>query len=121
HSAVLPLLVSDLPVYLWWRAVPPLADKVFTRLVEMANRVIIDSAIFADPHGDLVSLAVLLRDRPKWTAISDLNWSRLTTWRQLIAGFYDVAEYRPALNVVNRLVIEYASPTGQPNAISPRA
>ncbi|HZS05990.1 MAG TPA: glucose-6-phosphate dehydrogenase assembly protein OpcA [Blastocatellia bacterium] len=121
HSAVLPLLVSDLPVYLWWRAEPLLADRVFTRLAEMSNRVIIDSSIFADPHGDLVSLAVLLRDRPKWTAISDLNWSRLTAWRQLIAGFYDVPEYRPALGAANRLEIEYASPAGQPNAISPRA
>ena len=60
HSAVMPLLLSDLPVYLWWRAVPPLADKVFTRLAEMSSRVVIDSAIFADPHGDLVGLSLLM-------------------------------------------------------------
>ncbi len=121
HSAVMPLLLSDLPVYLWWRAVPPLADKVFNRLAEMSNRVIIDSAIFADPHGDLVTLSLLLRDRPKWTAISDLNWSRLTAWRQLIAGFYDNAEYRPALNLVNKIIIEFAPSADHPDKLPPRA
>jgi glucose-6-phosphate dehydrogenase assembly protein OpcA len=121
HSAVIPLLLSDLPVYLWWRAVPPLADKVFNRLAEISNRVIIDSAIFADQHGDLISLSLLLRDRPKWTAISDLNWARLTAWRQLIAGFYDNAEYRPALNLVNKFVIEFAPSTDQPDKLPPRA
>ncbi|HWQ35813.1 MAG TPA: glucose-6-phosphate dehydrogenase assembly protein OpcA [Blastocatellia bacterium] len=121
HSAVAPLLLSDLPIYLWWHDAPPLADKAFTRLAEMSNRVIIDSASFADPQGDLIALALLLRERPKWTAITDLNWARLTAWRALIAGFYDIAEYRPALSQVNRLVIEYAPPASAPEAISPRA
>lgn len=121
HSAVTPMLLSDLPIYLWWHDVPPLADKAFTRLAEMSNRVIIDSASFADPQGDLITLALLLRERPKWTAITDLNWARLTAWRALIAGFYDIAEYRPALSQVNRLVIEYAPPASDPEAISPRA
>jgi glucose-6-phosphate dehydrogenase assembly protein OpcA len=121
HSAVTPLLLSDLPIYLWWHDVPPLADKTFNKLAEMSNRVIIDSASFADPEGDLISLSLLLRDRPKWTAMTDLNWARLTAWRALVSGFYDIAEYRPALSQVNRLVIEYAPPASNPEAISPRA
>ncbi len=121
HSAVTPLLLADLPIYLWWHDEPPLADKAFMRLAEMSNRVIIDSASFADPQGDLIALALLLRERPKWTAMTDLNWARLTAWRALIAGFYDIAEYRPALSQVNRLVIEYAPPASDPEAISPRA
>lgn len=121
HSAVAQLLLSDLPIFLWWRSVPPLADKVFTRLAGMANRVIIDSASFTDQHGDLLSLALLLRERPKWTAFSDLNWARLTAWRALLAGFYDIAEYRPALQLANRVVIEYAPLPDQPDAISSRA
>lgn len=121
-SAVAPLLLSDLPVYLWWRAVPPLADKVFNRLVEISDRVIIDSASFADPHGDLVSLAVLMRERgARRPGLSDLNWARLTPWRALMASFYDVADYRPYLDRLNRVEIEYAPPAAKTEAISPRA
>jgi len=120
-SAVAPLLLSDLPVYLWWRAVPPLADKVFNRLADLSDRLIIDSAAFADPHGDLVSLALLLRDRSRGAAISDLNWARLTPWRALLAAFYDVADYRPFLDRLERVVIEYVPASDQAEAISPRA
>jgi len=66
-------------------------------------------------------LAVLLRDTPRWTAISDLNWARLTTWRALLAGFYDVAGYRPYLDRLDQIVIEYAPLPGRSEAIAPRA
>lgn len=120
-SAVAPLLLSDLPVYLWWRAVPMLADKVFKRLVDLADRVIIDSATFSDPHGDLLNLAVLIHETSRWAAVSDLNWSRLTEWRALLASFYDVADYRPVLDRLDRIVIEYAPLTQDVGAIPPRA
>ena len=120
-SAVASLLLSDLPVYLWWRAVPPLADRVFNRLADLSDRVIIDSAAFADPHGDLASLAVLLRERTRGAAVSDLNWARLTTWRALVAAFYDVADYRPFLDRLDRMVIEYAPLAEDREAIPPRA
>jgi glucose-6-phosphate dehydrogenase assembly protein OpcA len=107
-SLIVQLLLSDLPVYLWWRDVPRLNDKAFHRLVDIANRVVIDSADFHDPSRDLASLADILRDNPNWTAFSDLNWARLTAWRALLAAFYDVAEYRPLLDRLNRVVIEYA-------------
>jgi glucose-6-phosphate dehydrogenase assembly protein OpcA len=107
-SAVVPLLLSDLPAYLWWRAVPQLTDKFFKRLGDVSDRVIIDSADFADQHKELQNLASLLRDNPTWTALSDLNWARLTVLRALLAGFYDVAEYRPLLNNLNRATVSYA-------------
>ncbi len=118
-SAVVPLLVSDLPVYLWWRAVPQLTDKVFERLGEVSDRVIIDTATFADSKTDLIRLATIIRDNPHWTAFTDLNWSRLTAWRALTAGFYDVPEYRPLLSEINRVTIEYAPLSGE--AIPARA
>lgn len=120
-SAVVPLLMPDLPVHLWWRAVPQLSDRVFNYLGEISDRVIIDSATFADPRGDLIKFASIIRDNPRWTAFTDLNWARLTAWRALLAGFYDVAEYRSALDQINRVVIEYAPPENNGEAIPPRA
>jgi glucose-6-phosphate dehydrogenase assembly protein OpcA len=119
-SLIVQLLLSDLPVYLWWRAVPRLDDKAFHRLVDISNRVVIDSADFHDPYRDLASLAVILRDNPRWAAFSDMNWARLNAWRALLAGFYDVSEYRPLLNELNRVVIEY-SPLADSDAIPTRA
>jgi glucose-6-phosphate dehydrogenase assembly protein OpcA len=107
-SAVAPLLVSDLPVFLWWRAVPSLQDKVFSRLVDLSDRVVIDSARFNDPARDLAALARILRDTPRWTAVSDLNWARLTAWRALLAGFYDVREYRTLLDHLSCVLIEHS-------------
>ncbi|HVG21051.1 MAG TPA: glucose-6-phosphate dehydrogenase assembly protein OpcA [Blastocatellia bacterium] len=121
-SALAPLLISDLPVYLWWRAVPKRMDKeMFGRLVDLSDRVIIDSALFNDPGGDIVNMAAVLTETPRWTALSDLNWARLTAWRALIAGFYDVADYRPLLDKLSRVTIEYAPPSNDAAAIPARA
>lgn len=121
-SAVTPLLLADLPVYLWWRAVPSIEDKtLFRRLADISDRVIIDSSLFNDPHGDLVSMAMVLHETPRWTAISDLNWARLTAWRALLAGFYDIADYRPLLKQLKQVTIRYAPSATDPDAIPTRA
>jgi len=121
-SAVAPLLLSDLPVYLWWRAVPRIQDKaLFQKLGDISDRVIIDSAFFNDPHSDIVKMAVMLNQSPRWTAISDSNWARLTAWRALLAGFYDVVEYRSELDQLARVVIEYVPTNGDPSVIPARA
>lgn len=119
-SATIPLLLSDLSIYLWWRAVPQLGDRVFTRLVDASDRVIIDSAEFASPYSDLLTLAALLRESPHWTAFSDLNWARLTAWRALLAGFFDVANYRESLDQLDEVVIECAPPGADPTIVPPR-
>lgn len=121
-SAVAPLLLSDLPVYLWWHAVPRLADKaLFSRLVDLSDRVVIDSAQFREPEADLASMAAVLTETPRWTALSDLNWARLTAWRALLAGFYDIAAYRPLLNQLKQVTIRYAPPASDSALIPSRA
>jgi glucose-6-phosphate dehydrogenase assembly protein OpcA len=122
-SAVAPLLLSDLPVYLWWHAVPRLGDKavLFRRLVDISDRVVIDSANFSDQEADLASMATVLSETPRWTALSDLNWARLTAWRALLAGFYDIGDYRPLLDKLKKVTIRYAPPATDPSVIPTRA
>ncbi len=120
-SAAIPLLVSDLPVFLWWRDAPRLEDQIFTGLNRAADRVIIDSAEFQNPHHDLVILAALLqREHEAHEAISDLNWGRLTSWRALLASFYDVKDYRQALDLISRVCIQYVAPQQMPSEIPPQ-
>jgi glucose-6-phosphate dehydrogenase assembly protein OpcA len=112
-SAVAPLMLSDLPVYLWWHAEPRITDqKLFRRLVDLSNRVVIDSTRFPNPESELARMAAVLTETPRWTAISDLNWARLTAWRALLAGFYDIADYRGPLNDLTRVIIRYAPSKG---------
>ena len=119
-SAVAPLLVPDVPVFLWWKDIPHYNDKLFDRLVQMADRVVIDSASFDHPHRDLQRLAKLLEERPRFN-LSDLNWGRLTSWRTLVASFWDVAFYRPHLDAIERIVIEYDQPDVAPGEMAPKA
>lgn len=121
-SAVTPLLLSDLPVYLWWRGESRIQDRdLFRKLTDISDRVIIDSSLFNDPYGDLASMATVLHETPRWTAVSDLNWARLTAWRALVAAFYDVAEYRPLLDHVKKVTIRYAPSATDPDTIPARA
>jgi glucose-6-phosphate dehydrogenase assembly protein OpcA len=66
-------------------------------------------------------MAAVLTETPRWTAISDLNWARLTAWRALLAGFYDIADYRPLLNQLKRVTIRYAPFATNPAVIPARA
>jgi glucose-6-phosphate dehydrogenase assembly protein OpcA len=118
-SAVAPLLVPDVPVFLWWKDIPHYDDRLFTRLAGMADRVVIDSASFDLPHEDLRRLAGLLEGGR--VRLSDLNWGRLTSWRDLVAGFWDVADYRDSLARIERIVIEYDPPDRSREQVAPKA
>ncbi|MGH9941330.1 MAG: glucose-6-phosphate dehydrogenase assembly protein OpcA [Pyrinomonadaceae bacterium] len=120
-SAIEPLLVPDVPVFLWWKDIPHYEDKLFNRLVEMADRVVIDSLAFDNPYEDFKRLADIFHTRPQFMSASDLNWGRLTSWRMLLASFWDVADYRPHLEAIDAVVIEYDPPDVAPEEIAPQA
>jgi glucose-6-phosphate dehydrogenase assembly protein OpcA len=52
---------------------------------------------------------------------SDLNWGRLTSWRTLLASFWDVSAYRPVLDEIDRVAITYRAPQEALDAIAPKA
>jgi glucose-6-phosphate dehydrogenase assembly protein OpcA len=118
-TAIAPLLVPDVPVFLWWKDIPHEEDKLFDRLAAMADRVVIDSAAFDHPHEDLLRLARILSEGRM--RLSDLNWGRLTSWRSLVASFWDVADYRDSLARVERVRIEYDPPDLAHESVAPKA
>lgn len=109
-SAIEPLVVPDVPVFLWWKDIPHEEDKLFNRLVELSDRVVIDSLVFDHPHHDLQRLAKIISERRQYLLVSDVNWGRLTSWRNLIAGFWDVADYRTHLDALDHVLIEFDPP-----------
>ncbi|MFN2597696.1 MAG: glucose-6-phosphate dehydrogenase assembly protein OpcA [Pyrinomonadaceae bacterium] len=120
-SAVEPLLLSDVPTFLWWKDIPHYEDKLFARLVEMSDRVLIDSAAFDHPHADLTRVARLINERADVTRLSDLNWGRLTAWRSLVAGFWDVPEYRAHLDALDSVRLEFSPPALAPEEFACQA
>jgi glucose-6-phosphate dehydrogenase assembly protein OpcA len=120
-SAIAPLLVPDAPVFLWWKDIPHYEDKLFSRLTTMADRVVLDSSCFDHPHEDLQRLSQIIKEHPQFMTASDLNWGRLTAWRTLVASFWDVADYRPYLDKIDGVVVEYDAPDFAPQQIAPKA
>lgn len=105
-SAVASLVLGDLPVYLWIRDSLSLSDPLFKRLAELSDRVVIDSASTAGQP--LAEIASYVQSSARLTPLIDLNWSRLVTWRAVIADSWDIEDYRPHLNSIERVEIKYS-------------
>lgn len=103
------VLKAHLPVYLWWIGdMKGTDDPTFRDMVELCQRVIVDSATFLQSEEDIRTLAGYDRETPQ-VAFSDLNWGRLTSWRQLVAQFFDMPEYLSFLAGVEHIEVEHAA------------
>lgn len=79
-SIVVPLAIADLPLSLRWRGEPDFAAGAFDELVDLADRLIVDSAEWAELHyGALAGLF-------ERSAVSDLAWARTHALRVALAG-----------------------------------
>lgn len=119
-ATVMPLLVSDLPVTLWWRGVPT-EGQPFNGLLASADRVIVDSNYSARPTAFLSVLATMAQTRFKDVSFSDLNWARLTEIRSHLAGLFDVPDLRAYLHDLTKISVEYAFSTADQELPSPQA
>ncbi|MCD4525877.1 glucose-6-phosphate dehydrogenase assembly protein OpcA [Nocardioides sp. cx-173] len=83
-SVVLPLLLPDSPVAVWWPTDAP-ADPAADPLGALAQRRITDAA--AAPRGKGKALQVQCSSYVKGN--TDLAWTRTTPWRALLAAALD--------------------------------
>jgi Glucose-6-phosphate dehydrogenase subunit len=79
-SIVLPLMISDLPVFLRWRGEPPFGETQWDELVGVADRVIVDSSEWSELR------YAELADAFELTAVSDIAWARTEEWRLALAS-----------------------------------
>lgn len=94
NSVVLPFLLPDTPVVVWW---PGNAPEIPAQdpLGRLAIRRITDATGSADP------LATLRSRLSGYTqGDTDLAWSRITYWRALLASALDQAPYEPVTSAV---------------------
>jgi glucose-6-phosphate dehydrogenase assembly protein OpcA len=81
-SLVLPLAISDLPVFVRWRGEPDFSGTQWRQLVDVADRVIVDSSEWAE-----LAYAELGRSFGE-AAISDIAWARTAAWRIELARYW---------------------------------
>jgi len=81
-SVVTPLLAAGLPVFCRWRGLPTF-DDVFDELVDVVDRLIVDSTEW--PSDTLSQGYGELAKRFDRTAVSDIAWSRTERWRRMLA------------------------------------
>jgi glucose-6-phosphate dehydrogenase assembly protein OpcA len=103
---VAPLLIHDLPTHIWWPGDPPFRSGVFDQLVELGDRVLVDSSDFADLLGGLRRLGTLRRR----SGVGDMSWERLAWWLERTAQFFDAPRFRRYLPNLSRLQLRYAVP-----------
>jgi glucose-6-phosphate dehydrogenase assembly protein OpcA len=83
-SIVEPLLISDLPVFLRWRGEPPWGADELEQLVDLTDRLIVDSTEWDDLPAAYRRLAELF---PRCAA-SDVAWARTSRWRSHLATLW---------------------------------
>jgi glucose-6-phosphate dehydrogenase assembly protein OpcA len=101
YSLIEPFTLPDLPVVVWLPAsLPSRGDP----LLAAANRIVVDSRAVAESEsgGDpLGRIATLTRRLP----VTDLSWTRLVSWRSLLAGLFEGGVTRPFLSGVEEVVV----------------
>ena len=83
-SVVQPLLLPDLPVFLRWRGLPPFEERSFAELVEVVDRLIVDSTEWPGLPGPYPSLAEFFER----AAVTDIAWARTSRWRAQLASLW---------------------------------
>jgi glucose-6-phosphate dehydrogenase assembly protein OpcA len=105
-SVVTPLLVPDIPVYLWLIGSPPLRQAFGQDAVAISERVIIDSGEYHDDAGMLRTLSDELDRVGDAISLSDVAWERSRTWRELIAQSFDGEEVRHFVHGITQVELE---------------
>ncbi len=116
-ALVTPLLLTDMPIFVWWSGGLPTRDDTLFSLLEVGDYSIFDSADFDNPSEDLVRLADLMVKRRQrqvtHAAFNDFNWTRIKPWRELTAQCFDPEGRGVFLRSLDRVNIEYAVESGE--------
>ena len=83
-SVVLPLLLPDLPVFLRWRGRPLFGRREFDQLVDVADRLVLDSTEWDDLDAGLHAVGAYFER----AVVSDIAWARTLPWRRALAALW---------------------------------
>ena len=111
-SVALPLLVPELPDYVWCASGAFVDNEMVTDIAPFSDRVIVDSSLAAEPSAALRYLTELAGNQSSEIRLGDFAWTRLTPWRQMLAQFFDTDDAVRCLSSVDEVVVEYGEHGG---------
>jgi glucose-6-phosphate dehydrogenase assembly protein OpcA len=112
---VRPLLLSDMPVFVWLTAAPPNNLDLIEALANLGDHLVFDSVTFGQPARDLGVLAHIIRrsrTTVNYKAFHDFTWERLAPWREAVAQCFDPPNLA-LLGQITQVRLGYAQPTTQ--------
>lgn len=105
-SIVQPFLIPDLPVFVRWRGQPPFGAPELEQLVDLADRLVVDSSEWPALPEAYGRLAVLVDQ----VACSDIAWRRTAPIRRALAaqwpGIAEAPEVSVAAGPAEALLLE---------------
>ncbi len=104
YSAVLGLSVPDLPVVLWVKTASLIFQREFDPLLRMARTVIIDSSQIKEPTVAVQRVQELIS--AGWR-MKDLNWARLTVWREAVAQIFEQDSWRELIPGIDEVTLSH--------------
>ncbi len=98
-SIVGPFALPDVPLVVWLPAsLPSPGDP----LLDVADRLVVDSRAADEGGGDVLARAAVLARR---IPVTDLSWIRMAPWRSLLAGLFEGSVNRPFLDGIDRVEV----------------
>ncbi len=104
------ILIPDLPVYIYLPCFTSALAGVAGRLADWTNLLILDSRNSGYRTTGQEGLLQLLSSPPGGIPVRDLQWSRLTAWRDLVSQFFDAPERRSLPYLISDVEITAARP-----------
>lgn len=98
-EAVMPLLLSDVPVHALVLDPSLVRDGEFAQLLETLDEVVMDTAGATTPWEIWRPIADVRAD----LAVADLDWTRLGCWRQVLAASFDPEACQEMLPALSRV------------------
>jgi Glucose-6-phosphate dehydrogenase subunit len=80
-SIALPLVLPDVPIFLRWRGRPDFESASFRHLIDMVDRLVVDSSEWPNVPQAYAELAAVFDA----VAVSDIAWRRTHDWRTTLA------------------------------------
>ncbi|QIN80545.1 hypothetical protein GBA65_20810 [Rubrobacter marinus] len=102
-----PLLIPDLPVFLWYPNGDIPASPRCDGMAALAGRIVLDTGAVEDTEGSLRAVAELV-SYEETPAVGDLQWAALSTWRSLVADLFAPPERACELGKIRRVEVQYA-------------
>ena len=106
-SAIEAFLVPEIPTVLVWLGRVHVDDPVFEELANDAHRIILDSDYTS--LASLIHVASWARVQANRPHVSDLAWTRLSSWLELVARFFDGNDTRGFATKVTKVIVKQAS------------